>query len=333
MDYDTQTDGNLFSAEDHYKSFEEVHVGNPGREEPSKFRVRTAPSRGHFNPMVDQACRAQHLVKKAGGKLHVFKAEGTTLQVRRTEFDLQPVQARKNLMNDPPILVEFDSTIAQGLWLEMYKDEGEYTCSLFVPLINNYIVQLYFTQDGLKMNSEVEPYVNITELLPPTSLSKGYDNYSEEPGLVRVEKLFHTKPPSAIEDQCHYMQKVAVSHGNDLIYIYDIPVCPNPTGIKNSLSGGVLSTSSNKKANLWSGIKDSIYNSFGKSNKKIEEPSEIIEDLKYLGSYLLCGLFSKEGDELEARVLNLITGELLAKLSLPSATSGTSYMVKIRKPR
>lgn len=315
----------------HLRSFEEIGIGNPGKEKTVSFRIKSPHGSNHYNSLTKMASRPQHLVKQAGGKLYVVKAEGQRLEVRRTEFELQSALPRANLMNDPLILVEFDCLIAQGIWMAAYKNEGEYTCSFFVPLTNNTLIQLYFTLDGLKTDSTQQPLISTVNLIVPSSGSRGGQAPGNDPVLLRVERMYYTSSDSNFNGEFSYFQKVATCHGDDQVYVYNIPVAPAPTSGVLGVRGGAVTSDSRSKGGLWGGIKDSILGSFMKPKVAVQTYTETIEEIKFLGCYLICAIYAMDGIEYQARVFNLYTGEVLASLDLKIPETGTAYKVKTCK--
>lgn len=321
-------ENNSYDRRDHLRSFEEIGIGNPGRGKPFHTTVRARGGSNRSQLSETKTTRAQHIVKQAGGKLYIVKGHANTIEVRRTEFELQDLEKRKNLMNEEPIIIEFESIIAQGMCLQNYMENGDYTCSLFVPLVNNTIYQLFFTHDGLKSNQNSDPLVSVIQLQVPETPSSRNLGYISDKKLFRIETLFQRNIGSEMDPEYTYKQTIATSHGDDYIYIYNIPVSSIPTNNRITVNGSAIPLGTKQKPTLWSGIKDSLIGGIMSWKSPEETEIEVIEDLKYLNHNLMCIIVSQEDRDYEARLLNIYSGEILARLNLKEPQIGTSYKVR-----
>lgn len=328
MEYQDEKAVNIDSR-DHLRSFEEIGIGNPGKETALRVQARSLRASNPSLQSATKATRPQQLVRKAGGKLYIVKAEGREIQVRQTEFELQASRPRTNLMNDPPTIIEFDSTIAQGIWLQDYRDEGDYICSLFVPLVNKTIFQLFFTQDGLKLTRNKEPLVSIVHLEVPERPSAQGQGYTAHQKLVSLERMFYKNVSRELENEYSFEQTVLVNHGDDQVYIYGVPVCSTPTGSELTVSGTAIPLGSKTKTHGWTGLTSSLVSNFMGQRPQDSAVLEVLEDLKYLHHDLACVIVSLDDQEYEARLFNLVTGEILARLELTPPQTGTTFKVKI----
>lgn len=307
-------------------SFEEMSVGNPGQRESKRYMLETEGDSNLKYLSATIGRREQHLVKQVDGVLYIFKADNNTLTFRRTEFELQQSQTKKNLLNDPAVILEFDSEIAEGLIFETFCNEGEYTCSLLVPLLNNFITQLYFTKNGLKLDSRNCPLTSCVKLHNQFLMQSARVEPKCCPGLLVIEPLGYVA--SSDPDSRYYKNsvKLAASHGDGKVYIYTVPLVDIPSNKIVTVEGKVIYRDGSKDKNLWSSLKDSILGSMTKEASQ-EQAEDIIEDLKYLGNDLMCLKLVNSARNHEARIVNLRTQNTLCSRLLEELPFDQYYQV------
>lgn len=311
---------------EHLKSFEEVRLGNPGQRRKEVFQLRTGSDSWLKYRSHTIGHREQHLIRKASGMLYIFKTKGKTLSFRRCPFDVQHEIDKVQPIDDPAVDVQFDAEIAEGLHFEVFSTPGEFICSLMVPLLNSRIVQLFFTARGIKKDTRGGLLTTEMSLIHPFLDQKKALQQGEVSGLLAVEPLGYT---GASKEQSVYASgylKMAATHGDSHICIYEVPLNNSPENTAIQVKGGAIACGTKLPGGVWNSFKEVILNNRSSMDSK-SSTDEIIEDLKYIGNNLICLVVLTQQFITEIRVVNMLSQNVICRKELTSPPYEYFYQV------
>jgi hypothetical protein len=300
------------SLKRHHSALEEVDISRHPQDSlvyhcKTTSRVKVPESRpALFNKEVHQSDISQ-------GWLFLFKARGKHLSIRRVvrpDHESPTVDQHLRAFGQG-CLVNFDDYVVGKIVFFEHRGAGDVLASALIPLACGVIVQLFITHDGLLTDPKGR-VANVQYIL---------DIY-EQVTLHGIEEV------GARED---YRTITLVAHfGTSRLYQSEITVMADP-------GNAYYSTVLIPMKNLFSsqGVLKSIFRGLTAniplptlSNDPVDDPDEeFIETVKFIGCDLLCFLTFKQ-NSYEAKVLNFITGEILAKKTLPELNHQSFYEVR-----
>lgn len=313
---------------DHLRSFEEVSLGNPGQRQKRLFQLRTGADSLLKYSSRTIGHREQHLIRKANGMLYIFKSVDKILSYRRTEFDIKENSSSKKTSSDCTVEIQFDAEITEGLLFEAFSTPGEYICSLLVPLLNNRLIQLFFTADGLKLDSKGNPHFSEISVLHPFLDDSKAMQRKEIPGLLAVEPLGYIEAAKDHRMYASAFVKLAATHGDNHVCIYEVPLSNSPDNRCMQVKGGAIYCGNKPDKGVWQSFKQKMLQS-GSAMVNEKSTDEIIEDLKFIGNNLICLVVMTKQMISEVRIVNLLTQRVLCSKQMTTPSYEYFYQVVI----